>query len=107
MQDNFLILLYNSSTAKKHLFNRLCTPSRPNACSVAHSGRVGKRLDNESAIKHDTNDRVVSLGVGRPPLVSVSLYNVYADVLRTDAASFPSFSNHYLKGYNYWQGWYT
>lgn len=85
MQLNFLILLYNSSTARKHLFNLLCTPSRPNACKAAQSGKVGKRLDNESAIKPDTSDKVVSRGVGRPPFVSASLYSVCECMLRTNS----------------------
>jgi len=77
MQENSLILLYNSSTAKKHLLNRLCTPSRPKTCKTAHKGKVGNRLDSESAINPETSDKVVSLGVGLPPLISANLYNVY------------------------------
>lgn len=72
--------MYNSSTAKKHLFNLLCTPSLPKTCSAAHNGKVGKRFDNESVIKPETKDKVVSLGVGRPPFVSVNLYNVYEHI---------------------------
>lgn len=66
----------------KHLLILLCTPSRPKTCRTAHKGKVGNRLDNESAINPETNDRVVSLGVGLPPLVSANLYNVYKRNLR-------------------------
>lgn len=82
MQGNPLILLYNSSTAKKHLLNLLCTPSRPKACKTAHKGKVGSRRDSESAIRPETNDRVVSLGVGLPPLISANLYNVYRATIK-------------------------
>lgn len=88
IQENFLILLYNSSTAKKHLFNLLCTPSLPNTCNVVHNGKVGKRLDNESVIKPDTKDKVVSLVVGRPPFVSVNLYNVYVYIKKKFSIQF-------------------
>lgn len=82
MQENSLILLYNSSTAKKHLLNLLYTPSRPRACKTVHKGKVGNLLDSESAINPETSDRVVSLGVGLPPLISANLYNVYKRILR-------------------------
>lgn len=104
MQENFLILLYNSSTAKKHLFNLLCTPSLPNTCKVAHKGKVGKRLDNESVIKPDTRDKVVSLGVGRPPFVSVNLYSVYVYIKKISTIPKQFFNRMYIciKGYYYW-----
>lgn len=117
MQLNFLILLYNSSTARKHLFSLLCTPSRPSACNVAHNGRVGKRLDNEShlsRLKPDTNDKG---NVGRPPLLSVILYNVYGRTVKDrftvlfglNIQDPPCDSRLFLclKGYDYWQGRYT
>ena len=62
---------------KKHCLNLFCIPSLPSACNAVHNGNVGNRLDKESTINPDTKERVVSMDVGRPPLVSVNLYNVY------------------------------
>lgn len=104
--------MYNSSIAEKHCLNLFCTPSLPRACNVHHKGNVGNFLDNESAIKPDIRDNVVSRVVGLPPFVSVNLYNVCVILIKKkQLLLLTKYSSNqitielemeYLKGYNNW-----